>query len=309
MPARRQERFRVKLRASLPWRKALGRRAVRREVQGVPLWMPWSHLLPDYVRARPTYGQNLVEVAAGLAARRGPGDGPLQLLDIGANIGDSALQVLHRVDGRAVCVEGDPYWLDYLHRNVDADARVAVEEALLTPTEDGWGDVQAVRHDGTTKFVHSGTGDGAMARLSTRALRDKHPGLEDLRLVKSDTDGFDPGLVVAVAQTWSDRGPVLFFEFDPVLAREVGNDDPHAMWAQLADLGYRRVAVWDNTGDPLGQLDLADAGRYSARLEPAPVELGWHFWDVAVCRADDTAALAVFDQLVPLPYEAQRVPR
>ena len=76
------------------------------------------------------------------------------------------------------------------------------------------------------------------------ALRAKHPKFDRLRLVKSDTDGFDPVLVVAAAETWSDVAPVLFFEFDPTLARRAGNSDPNTMWDKLGRLGYSRLAVW-----------------------------------------------------------------
>lgn len=295
------DRARVYARAYVPWRKLLGRRMVRREVQGVPLYLPWTHLLPDFARARPTYGQNLVELAKGLA-RNEP---QLTLLDVGANVGDSALQVLHHVpDAVALCVEGDHYWLGYLRRNVAANPRVTVAGAFLAADDstESSAALSAVRGGGTTKFV-PGASDDAVRRVSVDELRKQYPAFDRVRLVKSDTDGFDPELVVAIAETWSDAGPVLFFEFDPGLAREVAGGDPNLVWDRLAELGYARVAVWDNTGDSLGQLDIRAARAAAAGLEPPPVRAGYHFWDVAVCRADDAAALAVFDQLVPEPYD------
>src|SRR5690242_14860117 len=84
-------------------------REVTRTVQGVELRMPWSHRLPDYAAAVPAYGQNVVRLAEALG-----GDHTLPVVDVGANIGDTALQVLHRVDARVLCVEGDPHWLTWL---------------------------------------------------------------------------------------------------------------------------------------------------------------------------------------------------
>ena len=265
------------------------------------LYLPWTHLLPDFARARPTYGQNLVALAVGLA-RHEPG---LRFLDIGANVGDSALQVLHHVpEAIALCVEGDPYWLQYLNRNAADNNRVTVAEVFLAP--DGppgsTAALSAVRSGGTTKFV-SGQRDDAVRRLTVSELRSEYPAFDRLRLVKSDTDGFDPQLVSAVAAAWADAGPVLFFEFDPTLVREVAGGDPNAVWDRLAGLGYSEVAVWDNTGDPLGRLDIRDARAAAAGLEPPPIARGYHFWDVAVCRADDAMARAVFDDLVPRPYD------
>jgi FkbM family methyltransferase len=301
MPATRQQRLRVLLRTWVPWRKLLGDRTVRRTVQGVELYLPWSHVLPDYARARSTYGQNLVELAAALAARQP--SGPLRMLDVGANIGDSALQVLNRIDARVLCVEADPYWARFLHLNVDHESRITTEEVLLVPENDGGGGVKAVRHLGTTTFAPTVRADTAPGRLSVSELKRRHPDFSELRLVKSDTDGFDAALVPAVAREWDSAGPVLFFEFDPGLARGVGNDDPGRLWEELADCGYRQLAIWDNTGDALGQLELARAAEEATCLEPLTPELGYQFWDVAACRADDPAALAAFDEIMPESFD------
>jgi hypothetical protein len=49
----------------------------------------------------------------------------------------------------------------------------------------------------------------------------------------------------------------------------------------------------------LGQLEIGDAAKEAARLEPRPVPLGYHFWDVAASHRDDLAAAAAFDELMP----------
>lgn len=305
MPGTRQQRLRVLIHASLPWRKLLANRTVKRSVQGVELYMPWSHLLPDYARARPTYGQNLVELAAALSRHAPPDSGPLRLLDIGANIGDSALQVLNRVDdARVLCLEADPYWMRFLRLNAGSDERITIEEALLVSVDgDDGGGVTAVRQRGTTRFAPAADVTGTPLRLSVHALRERHPDFLELRLIKSDTDGFDAALVPAVVRAWESSSPVLFFEFDPGLARQVGNDDPHRLWQELSSLGYTEFAIWDNTGDPLGRLSIEEVAAHAARLEPRPVELGYQFWDVAACRADDPNALAALDETMPESFD------
>ena len=303
MPATRQQRLRVMARTWVPWRKLFGNRTVRRTVQGVPLYMPWSHVLPDYARARATYGQNLIELAAALAARESSDSTPLRVLDVGANIGDSALQVLHRIDARVLCVEADPYWLRFLHRNAEPEGRITIEEALLVGDDDEGGSVTAVRQFGTTRFAPTAQADRTPGRLSVGELKERHPDFAQLRLVKSDTDGFDPELLPAVARAWQSSGPVLFFEFDPGLARKVSSADPNQVWEELSACGYEQLAVWDNTGDPLGRLELAEAREHAARLEPTPVALGYHFWDVAVCRGDDRTAISALDEVMPERFD------
>ena len=284
----------------LPWRRLFGGRTVRRRVQGVDLYMPWSHVLPDYARARTWYGQNLVWLAEALALRASAKG--FRFVDLGANIGDSALQVLNRVEGRALCIEGDEHWARYLRMNVGADARITVEEVMLAPADLGPKGFRAVRRHGTTAFVPSDAGR-IRSSISAEELRRRNPEFDDIRLIKSDTDGFDPLLVPEAARAWSHSGPVLFFEFDPALARKVAGDDPNLLWDELADLGYSRLAVWDNTGDPLGQLDVGEARDAAATLEPPPVELGYTFWDVAARRDADADAAAAFDALIDSRFD------
>ncbi|HEY3841907.1 MAG TPA: FkbM family methyltransferase [Acidimicrobiales bacterium] len=302
MPATRWQRRRLFIKVNTPWRRLLRNRTVHRHVQGVELYMPWAHLLPDFAQNRSWYGQNLVALAVGLEARAQSSSEPMTVMDIGANIGDSAAQIIASTNARVLCIEGDPYWAAYLRKNLADNPCATIEEVFLIPAEGEWAAATPIRTQGTTRFTQDAGTAGALPALSARALREKYPDFAHLRLIKSDTDGLDPVLVPAVAEAWRDVGPVLFFEFDPILARAADNDQPNALWDELIRLGYSRLAIWDNTGDKLGQLDITDAARLAAILEPRPRHLGYDFWDVAACRADDTAALEVFDELMPEPY-------
>jgi FkbM family methyltransferase len=272
-------------------------RKVVREVQGVRMVLPWPHRLPDYAGADGPYGQNLVNLAKLLA----DADPPVHVLDVGANVGDSTLQILGAADARVLCIEADPYYLEYLHLNVDAHTGVGVVEALLTP------DVQteattAVRVGGTTRFTHGTAGD-ALESITPADLRKQHPDFDDLRLIKSDTDGYDVVLVPAIAEAWADSRPVLFFEYDPSLSRIAGND-PEAVWPRLASLGYREVAVWGNGGHVVGRTTVDEI---SGKMAPLEEKIGLRktaYWDVAVVHEKDDVALAALGQLVP---ESQRL--
>ena len=267
---------------------------VRRNVQGVSMVLPWSHRLPDYAAANPAYGQNLVDLARLLARP----ETPLTVLDVGANVGDSALQILHATDARVMCVEGDPAYLDYLRLNVGDDPRVTIVEGLLAVGEDETAGT-AVRSGGTTRFVHGGDGE-AMPTVTTTELRKAHPDFADLRLVKSDTDGYDVSLVPAVAAAWKEARPVLFFEYDPELTRMAGHE-PDQVWTDLESLGYRDVAVWDNGGQPLGRATTSEIQAKTAPLDVPgrPWSQARTYWDVAVVHEEDAAGNAAVDTLVP----------
>lgn len=284
-------------RANAPWRLAMPNRTVRRHVQGVDLYLPWSHKLPDYARSAPMYGQNLVELAGELGSRLGDA-GPLRVLDIGANIGDSALQILARTPAEVLCVEGDPYWSAYLRRNVEQNNRVTIAECFLTVPELALSGGTPVRSTGTTThFVEDAA--STIKTVPVSQLRSEYPNFDQIRLIKSDTDGMDVALVPAILEAWKDCGPVAFLEYDVRLTKSAGYSDPNQLWDRLAALDYRHVAVWDNGGRALGQFEVADGPRHSEILNQEPRQLGYYFWDIAVCRDDDVAAREAFDRLVP----------
>lgn len=282
------------LRRNLGWfvRDRFPNRKVVREVQGVRMVLPWAHRLPDYAGEDGPYGQNLVQLASLLARA----SAPVTMIDVGANVGDSTLQVLHAADARVLCIEADPHYLEYLHLNVDKEAHVSVVEALLTPDAQT-GAKTAVRTGGTTRFTEGGAED-AMRTVTPAELREQFPEFAGLRLVKSDTDGYDVALVPAIAEEWRDSRPVLFFEYDHRLSRLAGND-PLAVWPRLKELGYRDVAVWDNGGAPLGRTTVDDIAARTAPLEERIGLRALTYWDVAVVHRDDAAGLAALEQLVP----------
>ena len=93
---------------------------------------------------------------------------------------------------------------------------------------------------------------------------------------------------------------MLFFEYDPGLTRIAGYD-PAQVWTDLASLGYRDVAVWDNGGQPLGRATTSGIQAKTAPLD-APGRM-WSrartYWDVAVVHEDDAGGSTVLDVLVP----------
>lgn len=258
--------------------------------------MPWSHRLPDYTGGDSPYGQNLVQLAALLH----DDSGPVVVIDVGANIGDSALQIADATDAVVICVEADPYYLEYLAANTAGDDRFEIVEALLVPSaSDEDASRKAVRIGGTTRFVSAQDDGDSSPAITPTMLRQAHPRTERLRLVKSDTDGYDVAIVPAVVREWSERAPVVFFEYDPAITRQAGLD-PDQVWRDLGELGYRDVAIWGNGGHPLGRATVTDMPSLSADLDRTPRERNEPtYWDVAVAHADDAVAISALHTLVP----------
>jgi FkbM family methyltransferase len=244
----------------------------------------------------PAYGQNLVALARGLAAQSPEA---LRVLDIGANVGDSALQILSVADARVLCVEADPYWRRYLELNTGGNADVQIVSALLVAADDDK-QYQSVRRGGTTQFMQADERKSA-EHMTVRDLFARYPDFAAARLIKSDTDGFDTSVVPALAAAIEGTA-VFFFEYDPRLTRSVAGRDAATVWSDLDDCGYTRAAVWDNLGTPLGQGTIADVEKI-ARNDDA-----WrapkYYWDVAVWADDDREATSVLSELNGADFSA-----
>jgi len=284
----------VARRARLALNNALPDKRVRRTIQGVELSMPRSHALPLFTGAGSPYGQNLVELAKGIAAT----EGRMVLLDVGATIGDSTAQVLDAVDGQAVCIEPDPRWLPYLEENVAGRAEIEAALLLTEPTTTKL--VPDHYKPGTTRYVETEDAADAAGSLTVAELAERYPVLADVRLVKSDTDGYDVDLVPVIARTFAASKPVLFFEFHPGLTRQATPDvDPNGVWKTLHDLGYEQAAVWHNYGWPVGSAPTAELASYTQVLEGGSDYCDTDYWDVAVAHKDDRAGLDTLSALMP----------
>jgi hypothetical protein len=80
---------------------------------GQEIAMNLSHDLPFNIKQYPTYSQNLGEVAA-IIAKKYP---EFSVIDVGANVGDSAAIVQHQVKVPVLCIEGNPKFLPLLKQN------------------------------------------------------------------------------------------------------------------------------------------------------------------------------------------------
>jgi FkbM family methyltransferase len=267
---------------------------VRRRIQGVEMVLPRAHALPFYALDDSPYGQNLVSLARGIGAA----EGRVVFLDVGANVGDSTAQVLDAVDGHAVCIEPDPRWLPYLEQNVAG--RADIESALLLTAASAAHLAPDHYKPGTTRYVETDAANAA-ASITVAELAERHPVLADVRLVKSDTDGYDVDLVPAIARTFAASRPVLFFEFHPGLTRAATPSvEPDGVWQLLHDLGYEQAAVWHNYGYPLGAAATADLPSYTHVLDEQG-DASSDYWDVGVAHKDDPTGLAVLAELMPQP--------
>jgi FkbM family methyltransferase len=217
-------------------------------VHGVKMLLPSSHALPSIVTSFPYYDTSLPEFLQFLRGERGT---KLLIVDVGANVGDTAALIAAKVGAenvRFICLEADEQYLPFLKantENMDAEIICAI---IGSSSKEVHVDIQ-----------RSQTGTGAVVEGSRAAtvlalddiLSDQTPDL-----IKVDTDGYDIQVVRGAARCLQNDGPHLFLEYSPYSLRVHGKAEPTSLFPFLRNMGYGATIIYDHIGYPICLLDL-----------------------------------------------------
>jgi len=210
-------------------------------VAGARLLAPLSHDLPLYRRSFMHYDTALPRLARHLQTARGA---MLAVVDVGANIGDSAAALLALPETRVLAIEGNERFFQLLTANSAqwADRLTPVHCLLGERSEVLAAAIDARR--GTGRLRPS---EDTVVLRSLADVVDEHPAFRNARLVKIDTDGFDIAILRGARPWLAAVRPVLFFEYDPHFWRPITPDGAR-LFGELGDLGYGPLLAYDNFG-------------------------------------------------------------
>ena len=234
-----------------------------------------SHHLPKILHGRPDFGRNLADVVGALGAQEP------HVIDIGANIGDTALLLARFTPGAQVlCIEGDARFMPYLHGNTAQIGGVTIAEAVLSDRR-AQVSGEFVAQRGTAHVV-LGAGSQVLQVQRLDDLLTAYPEFSRPDVIKIDTDGFEPAILRGARAVLVASKPVVFYEWHPDFYHLAGEDDiSHADF--LMELGYDGFMIFANTGELLLRVrrpghevleSLAGFSRTRRRVDD------WHF-DVA----------------------------
>lgn len=220
-------------------------------IGGHPVVLPPGHDLPFYQRRDPTYDAYAGDVLRELAA---PVD-RMFVVDVGANVGDTAVEVLAAAPNiDVVAVEGDPGFAAYARRNLaQFGERGRVVEGFVGPV----GSRVHFRANESTGGFQGSEDDGTEITewITPESLLDGAGDFDEV-VWKSDIDGFDVHVLVHHWDTISAACQTLWFEYDP--AGTLGDREDVGRLIDLLAASGRELRVFDNLG------------REMVRLAPGP---------------------------------------
>lgn len=216
------------------------------------LRLPPEHNLPAILQKHPQYDRLYWDIIGALLAENALTD-TCQLIDIGANIGDSAAHFRRHATGPVWAIEAHPGYFTYLQANTAKMGDVTCTQALVAPPALA-AKVSLDIHDGTGATRLDSTGPFQGQTLSPAKLM---AGARSPCMIKSDTDGFDGRIISALIpkmQATAIWPAIVTFE-GPRLD-QVENNEParhHAALTALMQHGYT-VQILTNTGLPVAYL-------------------------------------------------------
>ncbi len=213
------------------------------EIGKYEIEIPPNFALPMYQNNNKLYDRFLPVLAKKLTCNKSI------IIDVGANIGDTAIAVLQHCNNPIICIEPSDVFFPYLEKNLKKLTlndfnRVTTFKKLV-----GTG-----LFSGNIRHSVNGTASVNIADSSVSTTYNTHTALDELiedssniLLLKVDTDGFDFDVIKSAEKILSDSEPILFWENQ--ISEEFQNKGFDELYSLLTIKGYKYIYLFDNFGN------------------------------------------------------------
>ncbi|MCC7304164.1 FkbM family methyltransferase [bacterium] len=279
--------------------KKVGKRALK---------MRESHKLPEYYESFELYDRALPRIAKKLRDI----DGHVTVIDIGANIGDTASLITEELVANILCVEGDKDYLPFLKENVLqlSESKIIIEESYCAETDGMENSVEVDRSDGTAKLLKKK--ENALEREGVNlkkldSILAQQPTFKNANLLKIDTDGFETEVLRGATTFLHECSALVFFEFTPS-AYIANKNNPLEVFRILASHGYKNALFYDNFGKPRIIITITDEKRILELIEKIDRNTIYYYDVLAWKEGNDSKYREVIDsELFSIMYHYEEI--
>lgn len=281
------------------------RRARSYKVGQYTITLPPRHQLDFYQQNFKYYDKKLPAIARLVESKYKF----MSIIDIGANIGDTAVALRDACNAPIICIEGNSKFIPLLEANLsDLPGIFRVIPKFIGPESSG--DIgRLVTVNGTAHIereIPKASADLQQEIISIATYKEllaSNTDLPEVQLVKIDTDGFDFKIIFGSVNQISVSHPILFIEFDPSFSPKNEKYEALSAMDALIDVGYIHYVIFDNFGNYMFSFSERAAEKFRdlfCFLEQSRYSgAGVVYLDVCCFAEKDTD---IFDQLV----EAER---
>ncbi len=212
----------------------------------------------------------------------------LSVIDVGANVGDTACIIQTAEEVPVLCIEGDDQSFAFLQKNL-AQLKNVTAHKLFLAEKTGALAVSFEKTGWNTTLNPS----AAQATESIKVVRlDEfivtQPAWENFKLLKIDTEGFDCSIIRGATNYLRQVSPVLFFEYNRENMDAIGEPGLDTLF-MLAKLGYSRIVFHDSKGRFLESATLADRDLIKDLHDYADGPNGEiYYYDITLFHESDT---------------------
>ena len=168
------------------------------------------------------------------------------IIDIGANIGDTAIAMVQNCSNQIVCIEPSEIFYPYLESNLSMLSMEHRKKIQTIKKFIGSGNISGV-------LQHSEVGTASI-KISERESSIKYFKLDDIikeheniQLIKVDTDGFDFDVIQSAENILNKSQPILFWENE--IFEEFQLIGFQNLYEKLENFGYEYIYIFDNYGN------------------------------------------------------------
>jgi FkbM family methyltransferase len=180
-------------------------------------------------------------------------DKKLIIIDIGANIGDTASLISEKVnDASILCIEGNESFIPFLENNIKL---IKNNEIFIEPKYC----VDILENNKFNIDTKSGTAHLSISNQNEienidtldNIINTNHTIFKTANILKIDTDGFEITVLNGSKEYLKETHPIVFFEYTPE-AYISNNQNPLDLINMLNFYGYEKALFYDNFGYPIG---------------------------------------------------------
>ena len=202
--------------------------------------LPADHCLPEYKALNKNYDRFLPHLVKSL----NPKD---TIIDIGANVGDTLASMVESNSSlNYICIEADDYFYSYLKKNLARiknsikNVKIQIIKAFIGKYINN---IFLTGKNGTKKAIININGGGDIKSVS---LDEVVTDISKVRILKTDTDGFDYDALNASMPIIKKKKPLIFFEY--YLDHNYQIKGYSKIFKSLQKLNYFDWIVFDNFG-------------------------------------------------------------